>query len=78
MINVSGSETFTEWTKWTPCSVECGQYGVQTSTRVCLRQLGCDLKGVLTPFLNRSRPCYKGDCPSKIVFAGFSMFSIIK
>ncbi|XP_076458068.1 uncharacterized protein LOC143291836 [Babylonia areolata] len=60
----TSSETFTEWTKWTPCSVSCGVYGAQQSTRVCLRHVGCDLVGVMTPYLNRSRPCYTGDCPT--------------
>ncbi|KAK7507142.1 hypothetical protein BaRGS_00001077, partial [Batillaria attramentaria] len=59
----STTETFTEWTQWSSCSQSCGGYGVQTATRVCLRALGCDLEGVLTPYVNRSRPCYLGDCP---------------
>ncbi|XP_070188099.1 uncharacterized protein [Littorina saxatilis] len=59
------TETFTEWTKWSSCSISCGGYGIQTATMVCLRHAGCDLMGVLTPYVNRSRPCYPGDCPNQ-------------
>ncbi|KAL8558815.1 hypothetical protein ACOMHN_046397 [Nucella lapillus] len=49
----------------TPLNVSCGGYGRQKATRVCLRHAGCDLQGIMTPYVNRSRPCYTGDCPSQ-------------
>ncbi|PVD39248.1 hypothetical protein C0Q70_01876 [Pomacea canaliculata] len=58
----SVADTFTEWTEWSSCSSPCDSYGTQFSTRVCLKHGGCNMNGVLTPFINRTRPCFKGPC----------------
>uniref|UniRef100_A0A914WFD1 Uncharacterized protein n=1 Tax=Plectus sambesii TaxID=2011161 RepID=A0A914WFD1_9BILA len=50
-----GSESYTEWSDWSPCSVSCGS-GQNQRTRKCINGYAC--KGQVIEY----KPCNKGLC----------------
>ncbi|XP_067671002.1 uncharacterized protein [Haliotis asinina] len=65
--HITGSEkaVFSEWSKFSPCSVSCGSYGSQVTRRSCLLKKKCLVRGETVGSLIISRPCFQGACPRK-------------
>ncbi|XP_060065640.1 SCO-spondin-like, partial [Ylistrum balloti] len=53
-----------EWTKFGPCSVKCGRYGMKQKRRICLSPGKCgDLVRKNSGFIVIYKPCFQGPCP---------------
>ncbi|XP_021373389.1 SCO-spondin-like [Mizuhopecten yessoensis] len=65
-----------DWSKFGPCSVSCGRYGVRNTRRVCLSPGKCG--GLVKKNGNEiviREPCFRGPCPADGKWSMWSLYT---